>query len=130
MLEQVSYGFIFLLVEGAAELLGAVRLAPTPPPAPAPAASAAPVGGMTLRGRLTRSTPAAPVGGMTLRGRPTRSASTLYASAALPSVEQRRKWKLKAKLESSFITFHFQALKSGPFEHGFDRVHLHRPTVV
>ena len=60
--------FIFLLVAAVAGVFGAARLSPAPPPAPAPALATA-----------------APAGGMTLRGSPTRLASTLYARAAASS---------------------------------------------
>ena len=79
--KEVAYSFIFLLGEGAAELLGAVRLRPAPAPPPAR------VGAVPAPTRLGAvpapgPAPAAPAGGMTLRGRLTRSASTLYARAA------------------------------------------------
>jgi len=38
------------------------------------------------------------------------------------------KLNLKAKVESSISLFQFQVLGSRRFQHGFDRVNVHRPT--
>ena len=40
---------------------------------------------------------------------------------------KRRKFNLKAKVESSFIICQFQAIRSRRFQRGVDRVDLHRP---
>ena len=71
------------------------------------------------------------------RRRLTRGLTSFLASAApdpalLPpfiSMMKRRKLTLKAKNESSFMITQFQALRSGRFQRGLDRVNLHRPTM-